>query len=139
MPQLNKPAPFSGRAGAIDSWASHMDTYVAKATAAEAMLLATSHLQGEAFTWWQTYAEKSEMTNWRTLREALKLPFNPLNKVLAARDLLHKWKQMKDVASNHKSFLSIIVDIPDITMAEQIDRYSRGLESYIWEALCLKQ
>lgn len=63
MPKLNKPAPFSGRAGAIDAWASHMDTYVAKATAAEALLVASSYLQGEAFSWWQTYAEKSEVTN----------------------------------------------------------------------------
>lgn len=56
MPKVNKPAPFSGRAGAIDAWASHMDTYVAKATAAEALLVATSYLKGEAFTWWQMYA-----------------------------------------------------------------------------------
>lgn len=138
-PKLNKPAPFSGRTGAIDAWASHMDTYVAKATAEEALLVATSYLQGEAFTWWQTFTGKSEVTSWPTLREALKLRFNPLNKVQAARDLLHKWKQMKDVASYNKSFQSIILDIPEITMAEQIDRYSRGLKSYIWEALCLKQ
>lgn len=46
---------------------------------------------------------------------------------------------MKDVTSYKKSFQSITLDIPDITTAEQIDRYSRGLKGYIWEALCLKQ
>eukprot|EP00170_Pyropia_yezoensis_P002209 contig_9276_g2213 len=139
VPKLNKPAPFSSRAGAIDSWASHKDTCVSKATSEEALLVATSHLQGEAFAWWQTYTGKSEVTDWPTLREALKQRFNPLNKLQAARDLRHKWKQMKDVASYNKSFQSIILDIPDITMTEQIDRYSRGLKSYIWAALCLKQ
>ena len=37
------------------------------------------------------------------------------------------------------SFQSIVLDIPKITMPEKIDRYSRGLKSYIWEALCTKQ
>lgn len=138
-PKLSKPTAFFGRAGAIDAWASHMDTYVAKATPGEALLIATSYLQGEAFSWWQTHAGKADISDWPTLREALKVRFNPLNKVQAARDLLHKWKQMKDVASYNKSFQSIVLDIPDITMTEQVDRYSRGLKSYIWEALCLKR
>ncbi|GAB0492318.1 hypothetical protein MMPV_009604 [Pyropia vietnamensis] len=77
--------------------------------------------------------------DWQALREALKNRFNPLNKVQAARDLLHKWKQVKDVSSYNKSFQSIILDIPDITVAEIVDRYSRGLKPYIWEVLCLKQ
>lgn len=100
--------------------------------------MATSYMQREAFTWWQRYAGKADVTDWPTLREALQLRFNPLNKVQAARDLLHKWKQMKDVASYDKSFQSTIPDIPDIGMTEQIDRYTRSLKSYVWEALCLK-
>lgn len=36
-----------------------------------------------------------------------------------------------------QSLQSIILDIPDITMAELIDRFSRGLKSYIWNFLCL--
>lgn len=65
-------------------------------------------MQREAFTWWQRYAGKADVTDWPTLREAPQLRFNPLSKVQAARDLLHKWKQMKDVASYDKSFQSII-------------------------------
>ncbi|GAB0498074.1 hypothetical protein MMPV_009415 [Pyropia vietnamensis] len=137
-PKLNKPSAFSGRPGTIDAWASHMDSYVAKANPAEALHLAVSYLQGEAFAWWQAHAAKSQVQDWGTLREALKIRFNPLNKIQAARDLLHKWKQMKDVTSYNKSFQAIVLDIPDITVAEQIDRYSRGLKSYIWEVLCLK-
>ncbi|GAB0493809.1 hypothetical protein MMPV_005095 [Pyropia vietnamensis] len=87
-----------------------------------------------------SYSARSEVRDWQTLREALKNRFNPLNKVQAARDLLHKWKQVKDVSSYNKSFQSIILDIPDITVAEIVDRYSRGLKPYyIWEVLCLKQ
>lgn len=101
--------------------------------------MATSCLQGEAFSWWQNYSGAARVTDWPTLREALKVRFNPLIKVQAARDLLHMWKQTTDVASYKKSFQSIILDIPDITMTEQIDRYSRGLKGYIWETQSLKQ
>ncbi|GAB0497616.1 hypothetical protein MMPV_008951 [Pyropia vietnamensis] len=117
-PQLNKPNCFSGRPGSIDAWAAHMDVYVSGATPTEALLVATSYLEGEAFSWWQSYSARSEVCDWQTLREALKNRFNPPNKVQAARDLLHKWKQVKDVSSNNKSFQSIILDIPDITVAE---------------------
>lgn len=65
--------------------------------------------------------------------------FNPLNKEEAARNLLHKWRQVKDVTTYNETFQSIVLDIPSITMPEKIDRYSRGLKSYIWEVLCTKQ
>lgn len=137
-PKLNKPTTFSGRPGTVDAWVSHMDAYVAKADRSEALHVATSYLQGEAFAWWTAHADTNQVMDWPTFREALKIRFNPLNKVQAARDLLHKWRQVKDVASYNKSFQCIILDVPDITAAEQIDRYSRGLKAYIWEVLCLK-
>lgn len=49
-PQLNKPNSFSGRPGSIDTWAAHMDVSVSGATPTEALLVATSYLEGEAFS-----------------------------------------------------------------------------------------
>lgn len=94
--------------------------------------MAFSYLQGEALTWGKLQAGKSEVT----LCEALKPHFNPLNKVQAARGVLHKRKPMTDFASYNKSFQAHTLKIPDITVAEQIDRYSGGIKSNIWEALC---
>eukprot|EP00170_Pyropia_yezoensis_P004230 contig_17377_g4241 len=137
-PKLNKPARFSGRFGTINTWACHMDTNVPNPTTDEALIMATSCLQGNAISWWQAYAEESDVTDWPTLRAAPRLRFNHLNRVQTARGHLQTWKQMKDVKSYNESFQSIILDIPDMSMAEKIDRHVRGLKSYIWEALCLK-
>jgi len=90
MPKLNKQSAFSGRPGTIDTWASHKDTYLSGAAPSDALLVATSYLQGEAFSWWQTYAETTQVNDWPSIREALKTRFRLLNKVHAARDLLHK-------------------------------------------------
>lgn len=39
----------------------------------------------------------------------------------------------KDVATFNDDFLKIILDIPNISMEEQLDRYSRGLKPHIWK------
>jgi len=58
--------------------------------------------------------------------------------VQSARKTLHSWRQLKDVGSFNKTFLSIVMDIPDITESEKIDRYSHGLKRAIWEPLCIR-
>ena len=76
------------------------------------------------------------MTSWVALTEALSKRFSPLNKVKLARDKLSRWRQLRDVPSYNTDFLKIILDIPHIGLDEQIDRYARGLKSYIWSELC---
>jgi hypothetical protein len=62
--------------------------------------------------------------------------FNSADKARAARDKLAKWRQLKSVHVYSQSFLKIILDIPKITEDENIDRYSRGLKTSIWEEVC---
>ena len=133
-----KPSPFSGKVGTIDSWCAHMDSYLTGTDPAEAVRIACTYLEGEAFSWWHTYRDQADVKDWTTLRAALVRRFNPLNKVQAARNKLHSWRQIKDVGAFNKSFLAIVLDIPDITEEEKIDRYSRGLKRDIWERLCTK-
>ena len=45
---------------------------------------------------------------------------------------------MKDVLKFNHDFQRIILDIPDISTSEQIDRYTRGLKPYIWKEMCTK-
>jgi hypothetical protein len=73
------------------------------------------------------------------LQPALIKRFDTLNKVKIARDKLAKWKQIKDVPSFNDDFQRIILDIPNISVEEQIDRYTRGLKAYIWKELCTKE
>ena len=36
----------------------------------------------------------------------------------------------------NRDFQRIVLDIPDITTSEQIDRYTRGPKPYIWKEMC---
>lgn len=111
---------------------------VLRAGPARALSIAVSYLEGDAHTWFQTYTFANEVRPWAELKEALLKRFNPLDKTLAARDKLARWRQVKDVTSFNRDFLQISLDIPNITEAKKLDRYTRGLKPHIWEPLCTK-
>ena len=56
-----------------------------------------------------------------------------------ARHKLDKWKQLRDVAYFNEDFQKILLDIPDISIDEQLDRYLRGLKSYIYRDVCTRE
>ena len=62
-----------------------------------------------------------------------------MNKSKKARDKLAKWRQVKDVSTFDYDFQRIILDIPNICIEEQIDRYTRGIQPYIWRELCTRE
>jgi len=134
----NKPSLFSGKSGTIEAWCSRMDAYVSGSEPAEACRIACIYLDGEALTWWQSYSAATSVPDWDTLRTCLIRRFNPLNKVQAACNNLHSWRQLKNVGSFNKTFVSIVMDTPDITQLEKIDRYSHWLKRAIWEPLCIR-
>ncbi len=54
-----------------------------------------------------------------------------MNKEKVARDKLAKWKRLTHVATFNDDFEKIILGIRNISIEERIDRYTRGLKSYI--------
>ena len=52
---------------------------------------------------------------------------------------MDKWRQVKDVSIFNDDFQRIILDIPNISIEEQIDRYTRGFRPYIWRELCTRE
>ena len=70
------------------------------------------------------------------MKEASTTRFDTLNKKKIARDKLAHWKQIKDIRRFNEDFQKIILDVPNISMEEQVDRYTRGLKNYIWKDLC---
>ncbi len=136
----NKPESYSGKSS-IRSWAIHMDNYLKNCANEEAVSVASSYLIGPAHEWWivhQTTNTGSTIDSWEKLKDALIARFETLNKEKLARDKLATWKQIKDVITFNEDFQRIILDISDISESEKIDRYSRGLKSYIWKELCTK-
>ena len=137
-PRVRRPESFSGK-GSVTSWITHMSNYLGNTTDIDSLPIAVSYMTGSAHEWWIVYkntAEGRTVTSWSRLKEGLVKRFDALNKEKIARDKLARWKQVKDVSAFNDDFLRIILDIPDISMDEQIDRYTRGLKPMIWRELC---
>ena len=140
-PKPRKPDSFNGK-GSIESWMTHMSNYVKDESEENAMAIAISYLEGPAHDWWIGHSQTEEgqlIQTWTALKSALASRFITLNKAKIARDKLAKWKQMKDVSSFNDDFQRIVLDIPNISIEEQIDRYTRGLKAYIWKELCTRE
>ncbi len=140
-PKCRKPESYKGK-GSIVSWITHITNYVGSTDPRNALIIAVSYLDGPAHEWWIVFRETDEgkaIQTWPELQPALIKRFDTLNKVKIARDKLAKWKQIKDVPSFNDDFQRIILDIPNISVEEQIDRYTRGLKAYIWKELCTKE
>lgn len=137
-PKKNKPSSFYGK-GSVSSWCVQMDNYLGNARGMDSLKVALSYLAGSAHEWWIVYEKSTEgqsINTWDALKAALLQRFETLNKEKIARDKLARWKQVKDVPTFNDDFNKIILDIPEIGVKDQIDRYSRGLKPYIWKALC---
>ena len=139
-PKIQKPCNYSGK-GSVVSWTTQMTNYVNEEADDDALAIAVSYLDGAAHEWWIVYSQTIEgrsIDTWEGLKTALIRRFDTLNKGKIARDKLAKGRQVKDIASFNEDFLRIILDIPDISTSEQIDRYTRGLKPYIWREMCTK-
>ena len=140
-PKKNKPSTFSGK-GSIGSWCVQMENYLGGLSQEQGFHVALSYLTGNAHEWWIVFEKSAEgqtVQSWGALRHALIHRFETLNKEKIARDKLARWKQVKDVPTFNDDFNKILLDIPDIGVKDQIDRYSHGLKPYIWKALCTKE
>ena len=142
-PKSRKPVTYKGLGSeSIISWTTHMDNYLLHTPPEEAMKIAISYLDGNAHEWWIVHQQTQDgagLRTWPELKNALIARFDTLNKEKIARDKLAKWKQLKDVSQFNYDFQRIILDIPDISISEQIERYTRGLKAYIWKELCTKE
>ena len=140
-PKIRKPEAFKGK-GSVQSWINHMSNYLSGETDNNAMIIAVSYLEGSAHEWWIGHSQTPEgqlVQTWSSLKDALSVRFETLNKSKIARDKLAKWRQVKDVSTFNDDFQRIILDIPNISIEEQIDRYTRGLKPYIWRELCTRE
>lgn len=138
--KANKPTAFKGdHKTNVQAWISQMEMYIKGESPDRAFAVAMSYLEGDAYTWFETYKSTTNIETWELMRDALLERFNPLDKALVARDKLAKWRQIKDVTTYNRDFRQILLDIPDITETEKLDRYTRGLKQYIWEPLCINK
>lgn len=118
-----------------------MENYLRETSDQVSFNIALSYLSGAAHEGWIVYqiSEGRKTGTWSSLREVHTPRFDTLNKTKIARDKLAKWRQVKDVSSFNDDSLCILLDIPNISTNEKIDRYSRSLKPHISKYLCTNE
>lgn len=134
---VNKPEVFKGEPkDSLDSFTCHMDLYTAQVPEESKLAVAVSFLGGHAFDWFKVINQAEPITSWSKLKEQLSERFRPIDKIKTARDKLAAWKQVTSVSQYNETYLKIIIDIPNISADETIDRYMRGLKQHVSRELC---
>ena len=132
-----KPDIFEGRRdGAnVERWLfqvqQYFEFYGTKDT--ERIRYAALLLRGTAAIWWQTRTDAvqqnhaTEIRTWKQFCTAVTDQFRPVNAVNRARDRLANLRQTGAVKGYIELFRNIALEIPDLSEAEKLDRFKRGL------------
>ncbi|KAL1914247.1 uncharacterized protein VTP21DRAFT_9087 [Calcarisporiella thermophila] len=86
-------------------------------------------LRDEAAVWWEFRITKNvPPVNWEEFKNDILCLFAPINTVRQARDKLANCRQTKSVQEYSHEFRNIVLQIPNFTEEELIDKYIRGLK-----------
>ncbi|CAI5475466.1 unnamed protein product [Closterium sp. Yama58-4] len=83
-------------------------------------------LRGSAVAWWQSVRPAIQI--WQQFKEALVASYEPINAMAKARDRLANLRQRTSVADYIADFRDISTEISDLSTAEALDKFKRGLK-----------
>src|SRR6202040_3372913 len=100
--------------------------------------LAATYLDDKAVTWWMPLVSQqpnntADGFTWQMFHDGLLTAFKPVNSKKIARNKLAGLKQTHSVQKYNDEFRTICRDIDDISEAEKLDKYVRGLKPTIRE------
>lgn len=137
-----KPPDFAGALHErADVWTFQMDSYLRTCgTPVDQWVgIACHYLRGSAATWWRAEVGRrtgqaealAQLYTWETFRTGLLSSFQRPDHVRAARDELAALVQKRSVAEYVAKIRDLGLQIPDMTEAELMDRFMRGLKHNI--------
>lgn len=105
-------------------------------TEAEKVDYAATYLEGAAATWWRSVALASDRSRtprptWDSFKAQLITLFKPVNASKVARDQLAELKQTGAVFRYNTDFNRLVLEAGNVSAAEQLHRYIRGLKPKI--------
>ena len=136
-----KPDTFSNvrSSGRPEAWLFTIETYF-EATGINdphRVTFVATLLRGAAALWWQSHLRSvsdgsiARITTWAAFTASLLEQFAPVGNVRQARDRLRHLLQTKSVAQYTTEFRSLILQIPDASAAEQLDKFIAGLKPVV--------
>lgn len=133
-----RPDNFSSvrESGRPEAWLFTVSTYFQAAgiTDPDTITFVATLLRGSAALWWQCHTRlvaegiTAIITTWPAFQLAFTEQFAPVSNVRHARDQLSNLKQTKSVAQYVTEFRMLILQIPNASEDEQLDKFIRGLK-----------
>jgi hypothetical protein len=146
-PSIPPPKAFTGEttgAGGynqIDDWIEDVEKNLrhnADYFTSDALVMdyASSYLSGKAHGWWKSTQEErrssgQQITTWVAMKEELLERFHPIEAATLARMALDKMTQKGSVQSYAEYFYKQMNYIKDMSVADQLHHFTRGLKSAI--------
>ena len=132
--KLNNPPTFNGKCS-IDGWIFQVENFLkghSNVDDTQAVKFAASLLEDEASTWWRAQALEEKgflelQSDWTKFKAAIQTYFRPVNAKKQARDKIAELKQRASVKSYANEFRTLLLEIPDMSEDEKLDRFVRGL------------
>jgi hypothetical protein len=152
-----KPKTYDGsRFTDPDTWLFQFEQYanIVGLTNTEKVQLAATYLEGPAATWWESIYREAEqraaneelnLPTWTEFKQILVATFKPVNSSKMARDKLATLKQKTSVTAYNAEFMQLCIRAGNVSEAEKLDRYVRGLKTKVrmevelWEPRTLQQ
>lgn len=130
-----KPDQFFGTDDAkrVRQWIFQVENYfnVMNEPEARRVPYATTLLRKNALLWWQSLRPEERPAAWDDFTRVLIEYFQPISATLVARDTLARLYQKSSVKQYVEEFKAQVLNIPDITDAEKLDRFRRGLKKEV--------
>lgn len=127
-----KPDQFFGTDDAkrVRQWIFQVENYfdVVGEPEARRVPYTTTLLRKNALLWWQSLQADERPAAFQDFKRVLIEYFQPLSATLVARDNLARLYQKSSVKSYIEEFKTQVLNIPDITDAEKLDKFRRGLK-----------
>ena len=138
MAKPPKPDMFDGRSlKSIDQWLFVMEQYFTITSTGNDLWvnICSSYLRGSAATWWRKFYQDAEKNKqeitWTSFKTSLLQRFKPIEAPKTARTALDSLKQTRSVSEYCDVFLRLIQLIDDMSSAEQLHCFIRGLRANV--------
>jgi hypothetical protein len=135
-----KPDMFTGKpAHQLSSWLIAMEAYLTNSNinlqAAVAVEKAALYLKGPLLEWYEVQRRGNQgstpYADWAAFKTALTTYLQPVDLALQARNRLDRLRQVSSVGQYSAEFNSTLVHLPDMSEADRIHIYLKGLKQAI--------
>ncbi len=137
-----KPSTFTGdRKRNAQAWLWEMETYFEAVglTDPRRVLLAASQLRDDAVIWWKSISSSTPIRTWCEFKSAFLAQYQPVEGAETARMALDTLKQREQVSTYCNQFLAHRNHIPDMTVAEELFLFKKGLQEHIKTEVRMRQ